>query len=169
MRANFLTAAKLLLNISQLITKVTLILILVSSATRLNSDANVVTFSLHDKRLEYLRNLFDDRRSDQDIEHEPGGCTRFTLIDSKGISPGDFTRNSSANDSDSRSRGSSSNSSDGGSLANVDVLIHVLRGFEDQELTHIDETVDPLRDFHTVHREIMAKVNKPTQSTPTRY
>ena len=36
-----------------------------------------------------------------------------------------------------------------------DVLLHVLRGFENRELTHYHETVDPLRDVSLLNHELM--------------
>ena len=122
-----------------------------------NVDPNVVTFTLQDQRLEYLRKLFVDRRSQEANEREPGGCTRITLLDIRGVIPGDYTKDIFGNDT-TNSSSSSSSSSDGSFLANVDVILHILRGFEDKELTHIEETVDPLRDFKAGHTELMAKV-----------
>ena len=114
-------------------------------------DPNVVTITLPDERLEYLRGLFEDSRSKAEIEGAVGGGTRVTLVDSRGIIKGDYTRAVS----DGSRRGSSRG---GDRLAPVDVLVHLLRGFEDKDLTHVEETVDPIRDHHTVHSEIMAKV-----------
>jgi len=42
-------------------------------------------------------------------------------------------------------------------LAYADALVVVLRGFADDKLTHYHETVDPVRDFHAVHTELMAR------------
>lgn len=37
---------------------------------------------------------------------------------------------------------------EGGScFAHENLLMHVLRGFEDDMLTHINETINPIRDF----------------------
>ena len=43
-------------------------------------------------------------------------------------------------------------------IRDVDVLVHVLRGFEDDELTHYDEVIDPVRDMQVVNQELMLKV-----------
>jgi len=39
----------------------------------------------------------------------------------------------------------------------ADVLIHVLRSFEDLELTHYNETIDPTRDLEVVTQELMQR------------
>ena len=43
-------------------------------------------------------------------------------------------------------------------LDNVDVLIHVLRAFEDDKITQYYETVDPVRDVRIIQNEILMKV-----------
>ncbi len=44
-----------------------------------------------------------------------------------------------------------------GDIRNTDALIHVLRCFDDDELTHIEGTVDPVRDMETVDLELQVK------------
>ncbi|VAH83395.1 unnamed protein product [Triticum turgidum subsp. durum] len=39
----------------------------------------------------------------------------------------------------------------------VDGIFHVLRAFEDTEITHIDDTVDPVRDLETITQELRLK------------
>jgi obg-like ATPase 1 len=39
----------------------------------------------------------------------------------------------------------------------VDGIFHVLRAFEDTEITHIDDTVDPVRDLETISQELRLK------------
>ncbi|WVZ94611.1 hypothetical protein U9M48_040481 [Paspalum notatum var. saurae] len=39
----------------------------------------------------------------------------------------------------------------------VDGIFHVLRAFEDTEITHIDDTVDPVRDLETISEELRLK------------
>lgn len=43
------------------------------------------------------------------------------------------------------------------SLIDVDVIIHLLRGFHDESITHYYETVDPIRDLRIVQNEILMK------------
>jgi GTP-binding protein YchF len=42
-----------------------------------------------------------------------------------------------------------------GHIRSVDAIIHVLRCFEDDDITHVDGTVDPLRDLTTIETELM--------------
>jgi GTP-binding protein YchF len=44
-----------------------------------------------------------------------------------------------------------------GDIRNTDALIHVLRCFDDDNLPHIDGTVDPVRDMETVDLELQVK------------
>jgi len=39
----------------------------------------------------------------------------------------------------------------------VDGIFHVLRAFEDSEITHVDDTVDPVRDMETISEELRLK------------
>jgi GTP-binding protein YchF len=40
-------------------------------------------------------------------------------------------------------------------IRGVDAIIHVLRCFDDQDVTHVDDTVDPLRDLTTIETELL--------------
>ena len=42
-----------------------------------------------------------------------------------------------------------------GHIREVDAVIHVLRCFEDSDITHVDGSVDPLRDRETIETELM--------------
>ncbi|WP_191085777.1 redox-regulated ATPase YchF [Roseococcus microcysteis] len=42
-----------------------------------------------------------------------------------------------------------------GNIREVDAIVHVLRCFEDGDVTHVDGSVDPLRDAETVETELM--------------
>ncbi len=42
-----------------------------------------------------------------------------------------------------------------GHIRQVDAIIHVLRCFEDDDITHVDGKVDPLRDLTTIETELM--------------
>nr|CAB3480309.1 unnamed protein product [Digitaria exilis] len=39
----------------------------------------------------------------------------------------------------------------------VDGIFHVLRAFEDSDITHVDDTVDPVRDLETISEELRLK------------
>ena len=41
-------------------------------------------------------------------------------------------------------------------IREVDAIIHVLRCFEDSDITHVENSVDPIRDATTVETEIDA-------------
>lgn len=43
-------------------------------------------------------------------------------------------------------------------LCHSDVLIHVIRGYENENITHYYETVDCVRDFIEVDNEILLRV-----------
>ena len=40
-------------------------------------------------------------------------------------------------------------------IRNVDAIVHVVRCFEDSDITHVDGEVDPLRDIETIDTELM--------------
>ncbi len=40
-------------------------------------------------------------------------------------------------------------------IREVDAIVHVLRCFEDPNVTHVDDTIDPVRDAETVETELM--------------
>jgi GTP-binding protein YchF len=42
-----------------------------------------------------------------------------------------------------------------GNLRNVDAILHVVRCYEDENVTHVEGTVDPLRDIETIETELM--------------
>ncbi|MCK4853017.1 MAG: redox-regulated ATPase YchF, partial [Bacteroidales bacterium] len=44
-----------------------------------------------------------------------------------------------------------------GDIRNTDALIHVLRCFDDDQLPHVDGTVDPVRDMETIDLELQVK------------
>lgn len=99
----------------------------------------MTSFKLFDQRLEYLRELHKDFRDDSDTMQELGGGTKISLLDTKGVvSDSNISR----------------------CIAPVDVLLHVLRGFEDKDLTHLEEILDPLSNYRTVNREMKAQVFK---------
>mmetsp|Transcript_21228 Transcript_21228/g.36463 ORF Transcript_21228/g.36463 Transcript_21228/m.36463 type:complete len:386 (-) Transcript_21228:351-1508(-) len=42
-------------------------------------------------------------------------------------------------------------------IRGVDGVYHVLRAFDDAEVTHVDESIDPVRDLDTITKELIAK------------
>lgn len=49
------------------------------------------------------------------------------------------------------------------SLQSVDLILHVLREFEDENITHYDASIDPLRDMEIVNHEVLQYVRFPTK------
>ncbi len=44
-----------------------------------------------------------------------------------------------------------------GHIRTVDAVAHVVRCFEDENVTHVDDTVDPVRDIETIETELILK------------
>ena len=44
------------------------------------------------------------------------------------------------------------------SIESVDIILHLLRGFDDDSITHYSETVNPVRDLRIVHNELLMRV-----------
>src|SRR5688572_21727052 len=44
-----------------------------------------------------------------------------------------------------------------GHIRTVDAIAHVVRCFEDENVTHVDETIDPVRDIETIETELILK------------
>ncbi len=42
-----------------------------------------------------------------------------------------------------------------GNIREVDAIAHVLRSFEDMDITHVETSIDPLRDIETIDTELM--------------
>ena len=42
-----------------------------------------------------------------------------------------------------------------GNIRNVDAILHVVRCFDDSDITHVDGEVDPLRDIETIETELI--------------
>ena len=40
-------------------------------------------------------------------------------------------------------------------IRNVDMLAHVVRTYENQDVPHVDDSLDPLRDIETIHMELL--------------
>ena len=41
-------------------------------------------------------------------------------------------------------------------IREVDAIVHVVRCFEDENITHVDGTIDPVRDMETINLELIA-------------
>ena len=42
-----------------------------------------------------------------------------------------------------------------GNIRNVDAILHVVRCFDDEDISHVEESVDPLRDIETIETELI--------------
>ena len=42
-----------------------------------------------------------------------------------------------------------------GNLRNVDAILHVVRCYEDENVMHVEGSIDPLRDIETIDTELM--------------
>ena len=56
-----------------------------------------------------------------------------------------------------------------GDIRNTDALIHVLRCFDDENLSHIDGSVDPIRDIETIDFELQVKDLESVEKKIQRY
>jgi GTP-binding protein YchF len=56
-----------------------------------------------------------------------------------------------------------------GDIRNTDALIHVLRCFEDENLPHVDGSVDPVRDIETIDFELQVKDVESVEKKIQRY
>ncbi|TFH39207.1 MAG: redox-regulated ATPase YchF [Bacteroidia bacterium] len=56
-----------------------------------------------------------------------------------------------------------------GDIRNTDALIHVLRCFDDEKLTHIDGSVDPVRDLQNIDFELQVKDLESVEKKIDRY
>lgn len=44
-----------------------------------------------------------------------------------------------------------------GQIREVDAIVQVVRSFEDTNITHVDKSIDPVRDVHTIETELILK------------
>lgn len=56
-----------------------------------------------------------------------------------------------------------------GDIRNTDALIHVLRCFDDENLPHVDESVDPVRDIETIDFELQVQDLESVEKKIQRY
>ncbi len=56
-----------------------------------------------------------------------------------------------------------------GDIRNTDALIHILRCFDDENLPHVDGSVDPIRDIETIDFELQVKDLESVEKKIQRY
>eukprot|EP01032_Pedospumella_encystans_P009083 gene9083-10725_t len=96
-------------------------------------DPYIASFSPYDPVIDYVSDHLN-------ISAVPAS---LTVVDTAGLVEGSFR--------EGRGVGVSTLSS----LQNVDLILHVLREFEDENVTHYRATVDPLKDLSIVNKEIL--------------
>jgi ribosome-binding ATPase len=95
-------------------------------------DPNLATVKVPDQRLDRLTELFQPQRKvPADVQY----------LDVAGIAKGISEQGMSGQLL--------------GHLAQADALVHVVRAFEDPNIPHPEETVDPLRDIETLEMELL--------------
>jgi hypothetical protein len=96
-------------------------------------EPNVGEVAVPDKRLETLATLA------KSVQIVP---TRLTFVDIAGLVRG-------------ASKGEGLGNQFLGNIREVDAIVHVVRCFEDTEVTHVENRIDPIADIETVETELM--------------
>ncbi|MDR0952701.1 MAG: redox-regulated ATPase YchF [Elusimicrobiota bacterium] len=95
-------------------------------------EPNVGVVAIPDKRLDILAELFDTKKV----------AAYIRFVDIAGIVQG-------------ASKGEGLGNKFLANIREVDAIIHVVRLFEDENITHVSGTVDPLRDIEIIETELM--------------
>ena len=96
-------------------------------------DPNVGVVTVPDKRLEFLQDLY---------QTESVVPTTYEFTDIAGLVKG-------------ASKGEGLGNQFLGNIRNCDAICHVVRCFEDENVTHVESSVDPLRDIETINLELI--------------
>src|SRR5438128_7136722 len=96
-------------------------------------EPNVGRVAVPDPRLDKIREI---AKSAQEIE------TQIEFVDIAGLVRG-------------ASRGEGLGNQFLANIREVDAIIHVLRCFEDPDVAHVEDSIDPIRDAETVETELM--------------
>ena len=96
-------------------------------------EPNVGEVEVPDER---LKNLSEISLSDKTIP------TRITFVDIAGLVEG-------------ASKGEGLGNQFLGNIREVDALAHIVRCFEDQNITHVNGNIDPIRDIETINTELL--------------
>ncbi len=98
-------------------------------------DPHVAVTSVPDERLDKLAKIFDSEKVIPTI---------VQFVDIAGLVKG-------------ASEGEGLGNQFLGNIMEVDLVLHVLRCFEDSDITHVHDDVDPIRDFDIICTELMLK------------
>jgi GTP-binding protein YchF len=96
-------------------------------------DPNVGIVSVPDKRLEYLRDMYNPEK------YTPA---TIEFVDIAGLVRG-------------ASKGEGLGNKFLSHIREVDAIVHVVRCFEDSNIIHVEGSVDPLRDVETIDMELI--------------
>ena len=96
-------------------------------------EANIGAVAIPDPRLATINRYFETEKIVPAI---------FQLVDIAGLVRG-------------ASRGEGLGNKFLGNLRNVDAILHIVRCYEDENVMHVDGSVDPLRDVETIDTELM--------------
>lgn len=97
------------------------------------TETNVGVARVPDKRIDFLSDMFNPRKTNYaqiQISDMPG------LV--RGASQGQGVGNKFLSD-----------------IRNVDMLVHVVRAFDNSEVAHAEDNVDPMRDIETISTELL--------------
>lgn len=97
------------------------------------TETNVGVAKIPDKRIDFCAELYKPRRT---IYAQIEFIDVVGLV--KGASKGQGVGNEFLN-----------------SVRNVDALVHVVRLFQNPDVIHVEETIDPLRDIETINMELL--------------
>ena len=100
-------------------------------------EPNVGEVDVPDER---LKNLSEISLSDKTIP------TRITFVDIAGLVEG-------------ASKGEGLGNQFLGNIREVDALAHIVRCFEDQNITHVNGNIDPIRDIETINTELLLSLS----------
>lgn len=96
-------------------------------------EPNVGVVAVKDKRLDELAKLYNSKKT---------VYTTLEFVDIAGLVKG-------------ASRGEGLGNKFLSHIREVDAIVHVVRCFEDTNITHVDDTLDPLRDIETINLELI--------------
>ena len=102
--------------------------------TKGRTEANIGTAKIPDIRINYLAKIYNPKKVT---------FAAIEVIDISGITPGGTSVKGSSSYHFLES------------VRQVDALVHVVRSFGDDDIVHIDGSVNPLRDIETINTELL--------------
>ena len=108
-------------------------------------EPNVGVVAVPDDRLDKLANLYNSKKVTPTV---------LEFVDIAGLVKG-------------ASRGEGLGNKFLSHIREVDAIVHVVRCFEDSNITHVDGSVDPLRDIETIEFELIFADMEACRNAPT--